>query len=74
MVAEIWIYCQDHGGKVDRHGTGRFDGRLIIYESVGHQDEIGDPEEQVRADLYLDLVEKYGYNTLTQWRWRSITR
>lgn len=44
-------------------GLARFDGRLIIYESVGHQDEIGDPEEQVRADLYLDLVEKYGYNT-----------
>lgn len=35
-------------------------GGSISY-SIGHSDNFEDPEEKVRAELFVDLIEKYGY-------------
>ena len=37
------------------------DGSKITYLAQGHIDSFLDPEEQVRAELYIDLIEKYKY-------------
>ncbi len=37
------------------------DGSKITYLAQGYTDNFLDPEEQVRAELYVDLVEKYKY-------------
>lgn len=36
-------------------------GNKITYDAIGYSDDITDPEEQVRAALYLSLLEKYNY-------------
>ena len=43
-------------------GYFKINNEKIIYNSVGYSDDILDPEEQVRAALYFDLIDKYGYN------------
>lgn len=35
--------------------------RTIVY-SIGHQDNFEDPEEKVRAELFVDLIENYQYS------------
>ena len=46
-------------------GKGYFtlshDGSKITYNAQGYTDNYNDPEEQVRADFYIDLIEKYKY-------------
>ncbi|MCR4423867.1 MAG: N-6 DNA methylase [candidate division WOR-3 bacterium] len=37
------------------------DGTKITYSVQGYTDSFLDPEEQVRAELYIDLIEKYKY-------------
>jgi hypothetical protein len=37
------------------------DGSKIIYLAQKYTDNFLDPEEQVRAELYIDLIEKYKY-------------
>jgi len=37
------------------------DGSKITYLAQGYADNFLDPEEQVRAELYVDLIEKYKY-------------
>jgi type I restriction enzyme M protein len=37
------------------------DGSKITYIAQGYADKFLDPEEQVRAELYIELVEKYKY-------------
>lgn len=37
------------------------DGSKITYLAQGYTDNFLDPEEQVRAELYVDLIEKYKY-------------
>jgi hypothetical protein len=37
------------------------DGTKITYLAQGYNDNFTDPEEQVRAELYVDLIEKYKY-------------
>ncbi len=37
------------------------DGFKITYLAQGYTDNFLDPEEQVRAELYVDLIEKYNY-------------
>ena len=36
-------------------------GRKITYNAIGYTDDIEDPEEEVRAALYQDLIDKYNY-------------
>jgi len=37
------------------------DGSKITYLAQGYTDKFLDPEEQVRAELYIELIEKYKY-------------
>lgn len=37
------------------------DGAKIEYLPSGHKENLKDPEEQVRAEYYFDLIEKYNY-------------
>lgn len=37
------------------------DGTKIEYLPSGHKENLNDPEEKIRAEYYLDLIEKYGY-------------
>jgi len=37
------------------------DGSKITYLAQGYTDNFFDPEEKVRAELYIDLIEKYKY-------------
>jgi len=37
------------------------DGSKITYLAQGYADNYNDPEERVRAELYVDLIEKYKY-------------
>lgn len=37
------------------------DGSKITYLAQGYTDNFSDPEEKVRAKLYIDLIEKYKY-------------
>lgn len=37
------------------------DGSKVTYLSQGYVDNFTDPEEQVRAEFYIDLIEKYKY-------------
>lgn len=37
------------------------DGSKITYLAQGYTDNFSDPEEWVRAELYIDLIEKYKY-------------
>lgn len=37
------------------------DGSKITYTAPGYTDNFLDPEEKVRAELYVDLIEKYKY-------------
>lgn len=41
-------------------GYCKIRGSTITY-SIGHQDNFEDPEEKVRVELFVDLIEKYGY-------------
>lgn len=36
-------------------------GNKITYNAIGYSDDITDPEEQIRAALYLSLIDKYKY-------------
>jgi len=46
-------------GQTKGHITIR--GGKITYNAIGYTDDISDPEEIVRAALYLELIEKYNY-------------
>lgn len=37
------------------------DGAKIEYLATGHRENLKDPEEKVRAEYYVDLIEKYQY-------------
>ncbi len=37
------------------------DGAKIEYLPSGHRENLGDPEEKVRAEYYYDLIERYRY-------------
>ena len=37
------------------------EGSKIQYQPSGHKENINDPEEKVRAEYYVDLIEKYHY-------------
>ncbi len=52
----------DRRQKLEKRGLATFRESHITYEHISFTDIIDDPEEQVRADLYLDLVDKYGYS------------
>lgn len=39
------------------------DSSKIIYTAHNYSDSFTDPEEQVRAELYVDLIEKYKYKS-----------
>jgi type I restriction enzyme M protein len=39
------------------------DGTKITYLAQGYNNNFTDPEEQVRAELYVDLIEKYKYES-----------
>ena len=47
--------------RLEEMGLATFTNGSITYVRPDYTDDINDPEEQVRADLYLDLVEQYGY-------------
>jgi len=50
-------------GQLEQRGLATIRDSSITYERAAYTDNLADPEEQVRADLYLDLVEKYGYSS-----------
>lgn len=46
------------------------DGKWIVYKNTktwDHKEKITDPEEQVRAEFYVDLLEKYQYESKNIW-------
>jgi len=57
----VEILPQTRRYRLEESGLASFDGSSITYHRVHYTDNLADPEEKVRADLYLDLVEKYGY-------------
>ncbi|MCM8832282.1 MAG: N-6 DNA methylase, partial [Candidatus Omnitrophica bacterium] len=50
------------------------DGSKITYLAQGYTDNFLDPEEQVRTELYIDLIEKYKYkpNKISIEKYRKI--
>ncbi len=48
--------------RLEELGLAKFEDGQITYEHAAFTDNLTDPEEQVRADLYLDLIERYGYS------------
>jgi type I restriction enzyme M protein len=46
-------------GQTKGHVTIR--GGRITYNAIGYTDDFSDPEEKVRAALYLELLDKYNY-------------
>jgi len=57
---EILPYARQK--RLIKTGLATIEDSSITYSRVRYSDNIEDPEEQVRADLYLDLVEKYEYS------------
>jgi hypothetical protein len=48
--------------RLEELGLAQFEGSRISYEHLAFADNLDDPEEQVRADLYLDLIARYDYS------------
>ncbi len=47
-------------------GFFELEGNSITYVKQGFTDDLSDPEEQIRAGLFYDLVEKFGYQNTKQ--------
>jgi type I restriction enzyme M protein len=48
-------------GEEKRYISLSSDGSRITYSAQSYTDDFTDPEEQVRAGLYIDLIDKYTY-------------
>ncbi len=55
------ILPKEHRKRLVDDGLAKITGDSITYSRLGYTDNLADPEEQVRADLYLDLVTNLGY-------------
>lgn len=58
----IEIFPADRLAKLTEAGLASVQDSQITYLHVDYSDNLDDPEEQVRADFYLDLVTNYGYD------------
>lgn len=55
------IFPSEREQRLVEANLAEFQGNTIVYSKLGYLDDYQDGEEQVRADLYYDLVTDYGY-------------
>lgn len=48
----------------NKHAVINDDGKRpkITYTAINHTENFGDPEEEVRAEFWAELIRRYGYD------------